>query len=574
MCARVGVGAGGNLVCSMRRWLIAAASAAVAASCAAAAGGETTLCGEGFHADPQASAKACAGAVGEAVRSKFLANLGSMKLADYQLACCAENKCVPWAESFSGTPRGYDLLFAGGDTASALGASCADGYEGEPVVVCPVSMGVFAPLRGCAPKPLPSRLHPVPVAVVAQWDGELGPKTSAALYWSAKLEIGYFLLLGMCASRVAASLVARVCECLRAPTPSPLGAGNLLYCAALAAAAGCCAFATWTEILRFIYEDIDVHGGSSAYWFAHSQVFVRAYIAVTDTLAGWWWSSQLLMFVAPLMLFFRVHALQHPGIPVLAYAFLGFLGAISVATPLLLLEVALRSRQQTGNDVPIAGMPAMPAYTAGALAASMACALLLPTALAVRAEAGLLAYKVLLIAVHVALLVAALPFGWRLCTRSAEVRSNGMLLFLAAAGALAAGSHLLNTADVVRELQQSSTGGASPGGLLLTVVSGGFPAANACQASISTDVVGTVVTVALYITAATAGVTQETRALGSDAAPAAKDCNVGRSIANALCFVAAVPLVSLCGACCALVLFREGAAAKSMDNHSTDKKSR
>ena len=281
------------------------------------------------------------------------------------------------------------------------------------------------------------------------------------------------------------------------------------------------------------------------------------------------------MFVAPLMLFFRVHALRHPGIPVLAYALLGFLGAISLATPLFLLEVALRSRLRTGKEEPNVSVPAMPAYTTAALAISMACALLLPAALAVRVEAGMLPYKVLLIAVHDALLLAALPFGWRLrvCSRPTEGRSNGMLLFAAAAGALAAGSHLLNTADLVRELHQTSTVGIAPRDILMVVVNGGFPAANACQASISTDVVGTVVTVALYIVAATAGATQEAR-LSVDADPVAKFCNIGRGIVNALCFVAAVPLVSLCGACCALIVVREGANEKTIDAESTSKKSR
>lgn len=559
----------------MRRWWVAAAVAAAAAPAAAigVGGSQTTLCGDGFHADPQASAKACAGAVGEVIRGDYLKNLGSMNLADYRLACCAENQCAPWIESFGGTPRGYEILNPGGNTASGLGLSCADDYEGDPIAVCPVPGGAFAPLRGCMLRALPSKLHPVPANIVAQWVTEHGPKTAAALIWSAKAEIGYFLLLGISAIRVFVSLCARVRECMVAATPSPLGAGNLLYCVALVALATCCAFATWTEIIRFIYEDIDVHGGSSAYWFAHSQVFVRAYIAVTDTVSGWWWSSQLLMFVAPLMLFFRIHSLQHPGMPVLAYALLGFLGAISLATPLFMLEVAMRSRHLTGTDVSQVSVPVMPAYTAGALALAMVCALLLPTAWAIRAEAGVLPYKVLLIAVHDALIVAALPFGWRLQSadrtgRSTGVRSYGVLLFVAAAGAFAAGSHILNTAEVVRELQQSSTAVDSTS-VFLTVVSGGFPAANACQASISTDVVGTVVAIALYIMATTAGVSQEAQ-LSNDSTV---NHSTARGVVNALCFCVATPLVSLCGTACVCALLRDSVVATARDPESAKGKS-
>ena len=104
-------------VCAMRRWSIAAASAVVVANTSVAAGTEAiTVCGEGYHADPQAVGEKCAGAVGQSVRNNYLQNLGRMNLAEYQLACCLENKCVPWAQSFQSIPRGYELLFEGGAT--------------------------------------------------------------------------------------------------------------------------------------------------------------------------------------------------------------------------------------------------------------------------------------------------------------------------------------------------------------------------------------------------------------------------------------------------------------------------
>ena len=191
--------------------------------------------------------------------------------------------------------------------------------------------------------------------------------------------------------------------------------------------------------------------------------------------------------------------------------------------------------------------------------------LLPPAALVVRDEVGAeLPYKVLLIAVHDALMVAALPFGWRLVGSSSSSSSNagaqsrGLLLFAAAAGSLVAGSHLLNSADIVRELLRSSVIATTPQDVLAAIVGGGFPAANACQASISTDVVGTTATVMLYIVASAAGVTQEA-VLHSDSSSGGSSKS-GRGVVYALCFCAAVPVLSLCGACCALVLLREWAA--------------
>lgn len=525
-----------------------------------------TLCGDGFHADPLAAGEACAAAVGEHVRGDYLKNLGGMSVSVYRLACCAENHCVPYAEAFGGrVPRGYELLNPAGDTASGLGAMCAEGYDGEPVAVCPRTLAVFLPLSGCAKRRPPSASNPVGASTAAEWAAAHGPQTDAAWYWLAKKEIGYFLLLGAAAARVAASLAARLIACL---SGGELTAGSLLYCAALAALASWCAIATWTEIVRFIYEDIAVFGGSSAYWLAHSKVFVRAYLAVTDTAAGWWWSCQLLVFVAPLMLFFRVHALRHPGIPVLAYALLGFLGAISLATPLFLLEVALRSHTPAMDGAAVLGSakgaPSMPSYTACALGLSMVCSLLLPTAVAIIDEATEFPYKVLLITLHDALIIAAVPIGWRLTDSSSaaavQPATSGLVLFTAAAGALAVASHLLNTAEIVRDLfvSPAAMGVVTPTDVQASVVGGGFPLLNPCQASISTDVIGTTLTVAMYIAASTAGVTKGAL-LGVTDGSIASSASGGivKGCTIALCFCAAVPVLSLCGACCALVLVHE-----------------
>ena len=145
----------------------------------------------------------------------------------------------------------------------------------------------------------------------------------------------------MAALRVVRSLAGAARARRRKPDAPRASLACWLYSGALLALAAVCGYLTWREILGWVAQDIAAHG-SAAYWLAHSKAFVRAYVLVADSAAGWWWSSQLLLFVAPLMAFFRVHALRLPELPVLPYVLLGFLGAISLATPLFLLALSLR----------------------------------------------------------------------------------------------------------------------------------------------------------------------------------------------------------------------------------------
>ena len=67
-------------------------------------------------------------------------------------------------------------------------------------------------------------------------------------------------------------------------------------------------------------------------------------------------------------------------------------------------------------------------------------------------------------------------------------------------------SHLLNTATV---LQQLAAEGADATALLAALLRGGFSEQGPCQTSISTDVLGTAASLALYIIGAHTGCTPE-----------------------------------------------------------------
>ena len=68
-------------------------------------------------------------------------------------------------------------------------------------------------------------------------------------------------------------------------------------------------------------------------------------------------------------------------------------------------------------------------------------------------------------------------------------------------------SHLLNTATVLQQLAPAEGAGATA--LLSELVRGGFSGQGPCQTSISTDVLGTAASLALYIIGAHTGCTPE-----------------------------------------------------------------
>jgi hypothetical protein len=199
----------------------------------------------------------------------------------------------------------------------------------------------------------------------------------------------------------------------------------------------------------------------------------------------------------------------------------------------------------------------------------------LPAALAVGDVVGVLPYFVLLIALHDGLIVAALPFGWHTASAPADTGSGGssyaaMAVLVAAAGGVGLAAHVMNIGAVAQEsllageptaeVDYDHTVAATSRfvrELVNTILAGGFPFTdNPCQASISTDVVGTTLAFTLYFFAADADEVGRSRGLDRSARggwpPMAA---MARRLCGAAAFVLAVPLLSLTGASCAVALY-------------------
>ncbi|KAJ3217957.1 asparagine-linked glycosylation protein [Dinochytrium kinnereticum] len=110
------------------------------------------------------------------------------------------------------------------------------------------------------------------------------------------------------------------------------------------------------------YRLMDTNGGSFIKWVIDSDLFDAAYVNVAKDVANWWWSAQLLNFAITLVVFFwaegahRVVVFEREGddgrikgrgawfVSALLYTVLGFLGAISAAFPLFLIQRSLLAR--------------------------------------------------------------------------------------------------------------------------------------------------------------------------------------------------------------------------------------
>ena len=230
------------------------------------------------------------------------------------------------------------------------------------------------------------------------------------LLWLGRKEIAYFMVLGLAGLRVLISLISA----FAAPRPSGASDGGgsspqrgltdvvALLHVGLAVGA---LFVTWARILAWVAADITAMGGGTGYWLAHSRAFVRAYLAVANPAPSWWWAGQLLFFVGPLMIWMRASAVRLPRggagasgpPPVLAYALLGFLGAISLALALYVADLALRRRAAWASaaaspatlSVKITPMvPAAPAHAALAVLVAAATTAALPVGFAVVGTVG------------------------------------------------------------------------------------------------------------------------------------------------------------------------------------------
>lgn len=172
--------------------------------------------------------------------------------------------------------------------------------------------------------------------------------------------IAYFAVLGGAFLVVLASVARDGCR-LGGKGAAPLMAA---LCFALGAL-----FVCWKAIFGFMMEQsvevgcgpgespAELLGCSTERWM-QKDVFVQAYVDVTENLVGWASSSQLLMFVMSGCTFLHTKCRQRGVYPLvsLSYVIVGFLGAISLAFPILFAHLFLLAVQQKRPvaDTPVA----------------------------------------------------------------------------------------------------------------------------------------------------------------------------------------------------------------------------
>eukprot|EP00736_Rhodelphis_marinus_P011120 Rmarinus@m.127 len=189
------------------------------------------------------------------------------------------------------------------------------------------------------------------------------------LLWVSKAEVLYFTVLLGSFAIILADLVRAVVPALRSGYTRCLCASLSLLALTILAL-----WLTWTKIVFFIYDDFLDSRLPYIEWVQTTDIFNRSYVLVTDTPMGWWWTSQLLLVVLCVVCFLPTEAVRMKFASrklLMAYFVVGFLGAISVMSPLFLARVLLT--YGTGF-APSADRPLPPAPT---LPTSMAITLLL-----------------------------------------------------------------------------------------------------------------------------------------------------------------------------------------------------
>ena len=94
---------------------------------------------------------------------------------------------------------------------------------------------------------------------------------------------------------------------------------------------------TWYHIISWMIGDIARYENLNE-WLDKSDLFVEAYKQVALSAEHWFWSSQLLTFVVPWVLFVSLCTKKDKIWIPLSYIWLGFAGAISLALPLFLIR--------------------------------------------------------------------------------------------------------------------------------------------------------------------------------------------------------------------------------------------
>lgn len=260
-------------------------------------------------------------------------------------------------------------------------------------------------------------------------------------------------------------------------------------------------YVTWDLILDFFNDEARLYANHPEQFAASNSTFVKAYVEVTEDAAGWWWSSQLLLWVIPGCVFLqtqsRIFHRELPWSSSLAYTATGFLGAISLSFPLFFAHVLHLKSTSLPHQRNHQRMLVSPLQLACCLIAVVSVAIL-PFAV----HGNYQVYVVALSLLHVVLAVPSIA-GLALSTTRTQQLKNIVIDGTSSWGVpleqfygWTAGAcmtmHFINTCSVIAA--QCSTIWDVPGVLMV----GGWR--NVCQSSISFDVVFTTLAMFLFVT--------------------------------------------------------------------------
>eukprot|EP00128_Syssomonas_multiformis_P004799 Colp12_sorted_trinity150504_noHs@35864 len=233
---------------------------------------------------------------------------------------------------------------------------------------------------------------------------------------------------------------------------------------------------TWRYILEFTQDSLTEHGDLDT-WLEKSDVFTAAYISVTNTAIGWFWSSQLLTWTCIGCVFLQIESGRHGINHAWAFALVGFLGAISLGFPLFFSylkgTVIENGRQRQSKFL-------------------LFCVVLTMAGIVVLPATSGKAYEVILLAIHFLL---AVPFFRS--TKGTSESMHSATLICATYAFLSGIAFTLHLTNVMRVIAENWGPDSTVSGLLDVILSGGFT--HSCQISISFDVVFITVASMLFV---------------------------------------------------------------------------